>query len=58
MEDGSDLNNFYEIEHHFSAKDFKLFEKTVIVAFKLGYEVHDHNAEELEIEDSSGIDVL
>lgn len=51
LEDGSDPDALYEIEHHFSAKDFKLLEKAAIVAFKLGYEVHD--AEELEIEDGT-----
>lgn len=51
LEDGSDPNALYEIEHHFSAKDFKLLEKAAIVAFKLGYEVHD--SEELEIEDGT-----
>lgn len=52
LEDGSDPNALYEIEHHFSAKDFNLLEKAVIVAAELGYEVQ-HDAKELEIEDGT-----
>ncbi|WP_387462917.1 ribonuclease E inhibitor RraB [Photorhabdus sp. RM323S] len=51
LEDGSDPDALYAIEHHFSAEDFNLLEKAAVEAFKLGYEVTD--AEELEIEDGS-----
>ncbi|WP_340609100.1 ribonuclease E inhibitor RraB [Xenorhabdus bharatensis] len=50
LEDGSDPDALYIIEHHFSADDFDRLEKAAVEAFKLGYEVTD--AEELETEDS------
>lgn len=49
LDDGSDPNALYAIEHHFSTEDFERLEKMAIEAFKLGYEVND--AEELEMED-------
>ncbi|CDG23000.1 conserved protein of unknown function [Xenorhabdus poinarii G6] len=49
LEDGSDPDALYIIEHHFSAEDFDQLEKAALEAFKLGYEVSD--AEELETED-------
>ncbi|KPD04202.1 ribonuclease E inhibitor [Moellerella wisconsensis ATCC 35017] len=51
LEDGSDPDALYAIEHHFSADNFELLEKAAVEAFKLGYEVSD--AEELEVEDGS-----
>ncbi|KAA1189853.1 ribonuclease E inhibitor RraB [Photorhabdus heterorhabditis] len=51
LEDGSDPDALYAIEHHFSAEDFNLLEKAAVEAFKLGYEVTD--AEELEVEDGT-----
>ncbi|MCC8459632.1 MULTISPECIES: ribonuclease E inhibitor RraB [Photorhabdus] len=51
LEDGSDPDALYAIEHHFSAEDFSLLEKAALEAFKLGYEVTD--AEELEVEDGT-----
>ena len=48
LEDGSDPDALYAIEHHFSANNFELLEKAAVEAFKLGYEVTD--AEELDIE--------
>lgn len=51
LEDGSDPEALYTIEHHFSAENFDLLEKAAVEAFKLGYEVTD--AEELEVEDGS-----
>ncbi len=48
LEDGSDPDALYAIEHHFSADNFALLEKAAVEAFKLGYEVTD--AEELEVE--------
>ncbi|MBI6550778.1 ribonuclease E inhibitor RraB [Xenorhabdus lircayensis] len=49
LEDGSDPDALYIIEHHFSAENFDQLEKAAVEAFKLGYEVTD--AEELETED-------
>lgn len=49
LEDGSDPDALYAIEHHFSAEDFDTLEKAAVEAFKLGYEVTD--PEELEVED-------
>ncbi|GKX55201.1 regulator of ribonuclease activity B [Leminorella grimontii] len=49
LEDGSDPDALYAIEHHFSAEDFDSLEKAAVEAFKLGYEVTD--PEELEVED-------
>ncbi|WP_409309153.1 ribonuclease E inhibitor RraB [Pectobacterium sp. B1J-3] len=49
LEDGSDPDALYTIEHHFSAEKFDVLEKVAVEAFKLGYEVTD--AEELEVED-------
>ncbi|MGJ0579532.1 ribonuclease E inhibitor RraB [Xenorhabdus bovienii] len=49
LEDGSDPDALYIIEHHFSAENFDLLEKAAVEVFKLGYEVTD--AEELETED-------
>lgn len=51
LEDGSDPDALYTIEHHFSAEKFEVLEKAAVEAFKLGYEVTD--AEELEVEDGS-----
>nr|WP_113865299.1 ribonuclease E inhibitor RraB [Brenneria salicis]NMN93058.1 hypothetical protein [Brenneria salicis ATCC 15712 = DSM 30166]RBP65135.1 hypothetical protein DES54_10511 [Brenneria salicis ATCC 15712 = DSM 30166]RLM31647.1 ribonuclease E inhibitor B [Brenneria salicis ATCC 15712 = DSM 30166] len=49
LEDGSDPDALYTIEHHFSAEKFEVLEKVAVEVFKLGYEVTD--AEELEVED-------
>ncbi|AUG99262.1 ribonuclease E inhibitor RraB [Pectobacteriaceae bacterium CE70] len=49
LEDGSDPDALYTIEHHFSAEKFEDLEKVAVDVFKLGYEVTD--AEELEVED-------
>lgn len=48
LEDGSDPEALYTIEHHLSADNFDNLEKVAVEAFKLGYEVTD--AEELEAE--------
>lgn len=48
LEDGSDPDALYAIEHHLSADNFALLEKAAVEAFKMGYEVTD--AEELEVE--------
>ncbi|EPM9342659.1 ribonuclease E inhibitor RraB, partial [Yersinia enterocolitica] len=49
LDDGSDPDALYTIEHHLSAEKFEVLEKAAVEAFKLGYEVTD--AEELEVED-------
>ena len=51
LEDGSDPDALYTIEHHFYDKDFAQLEKLAVELFKLGYEVTD--AEEVEFEDGS-----
>jgi regulator of ribonuclease activity B len=51
LEDGSDPDAQYTIEHHFYDKDFAKLEKLAVELFKLGYEVTD--AEEVEFEDGS-----
>lgn len=51
LEDGSDPDALYTIEHHFSSEKFEVLEQAAVEAFKLGYEVTD--AEELEVEDGS-----
>ena len=49
MEDGSDPDAEYTIEHHFYHQDFAQLEKLAVEVFKLGFEVTD--AEEVEFED-------
>lgn len=51
LDDGSNPDALYTIEHHLSADNFELLEKAAVEAFKLGYEVTD--AEELEVEDGT-----
>ncbi|MBU9810027.1 ribonuclease E inhibitor RraB [Rahnella sp. C60] len=51
LDDGSDPDALYTIEHHLSSEKFDVLEKAAVEAFKLGYEVTD--AEELEVEDGS-----
>ncbi|WP_413701445.1 ribonuclease E inhibitor RraB [Psychromonas sp. KJ10-10] len=51
LEDGSNPNAIYMIEHHISCSDFDLLEKAAVACFKKGYEVTD--PEELELEDGS-----
>ena len=51
LEDGSDPDAEYTIEHHFYDKDFAKLENLAVALFKLGYEVTD--AEEVEFEDGS-----
>lgn len=51
LEDGSNPDAIYMIEHHISCTDFDLLEKAAIACFKKGYEVTD--PEELELEDGS-----
>lgn len=53
LDDGSDPDALYTIEHHLSADSFELLERAAVEAFKLGYEVTD--AEELELEDGTTV---
>ena len=53
LEDGSDPDALYTIEHHFSCDSFEALEKAAVDAFKLGYEVTE--PEELELEDGSTV---
>ncbi|SFN25195.1 hypothetical protein SAMN05216516_104144 [Izhakiella capsodis] len=53
LEDGSDPDALYAIEHHLSCANFDALEKAAIEAFKLGYEVSD--PDELELEDGSKV---
>jgi len=51
LDDGSEPDAEYVIEHHFSSTNFDRLEKAAVDAFKLGFEVND--AEEMELEDGS-----
>lgn len=53
LEDGSDPDALYTIEHHFSADDFDTLEKLAVEAFKMGYEVTE--PEELEVEEGETV---
>lgn len=51
LEDGSDPDALYEIEHHLFAESFESLEKAAVEAFKMGFEVLE--AEETEDEDGN-----
>jgi len=51
LEDGSNPDAVYMIEHHLSCSDFDSLEKAAVACFKKGYEVTD--PEELELEDGN-----
>ncbi|QKJ85523.1 Ribonuclease E inhibitor RraB [Paramixta manurensis] len=53
LDDGSDPDALYTIEHHLSCNNFDSLEKAAVDAFKLGYEVTD--PEELELEDGTTV---
>lgn len=53
LEDGSEPDAEYIIEHHFSCTNFDRLEKAAVDAFKLGFEVND--AEEMELENGQVI---
>ncbi|MFS2221255.1 ribonuclease E inhibitor RraB [Pantoea sp. B65] len=53
LEDGSDPDALYAIEHHLSCNNFDSLEKVAVDAFKLGYEVSE--PEELELEDGTTV---
>lgn len=51
LNDGSDPDALYLIEHHISSTDFDTLEKVAIEAFKMGYEATD--PEELNEDDQN-----
>lgn len=53
LEDGSQADADYEIEHHFASQDFDQLEKAAVDAFKAGFEVTD--AEELPLDDGGTV---
>ncbi|BDH47369.1 regulator of ribonuclease activity B [Salmonella enterica subsp. enterica serovar Choleraesuis] len=53
LDDGSDPDALYTIEHHLSADDFESLEKMAVEAFKMGYEVTE--PEELEVEEGDTV---
>ncbi|KOC91351.1 ribonuclease E inhibitor RraB [Winslowiella iniecta] len=53
LEDGSDPDALYAIEHHLSCNNFDSLEKVAVDAFKLGYEVSE--PEELDLEDGTKV---
>ena len=53
LQDGSDPDALYDIEHHLFAENFETLEKAVVEAFKMGFEVLE--AEETEDEDGNGL---
>lgn len=50
LQDGSDPDALYIIEHHIAHRDFDKLEKLVVDVFKLGYEI----SEAEEVEDENG----
>jgi regulator of RNase E activity RraB len=53
LEDGSNPDVLYEVEHHFVSENFEQLEQASLAAFKLGYDVED--IAELELEDGTKI---
>ena len=53
LEDGSEADADYTIEHHFASSDFDKLEKAAVDAFKAGFEVTD--AEELMLDDGGTV---
>ncbi len=51
VEDGSNPDAEYPIEHHFAAIDFDSLEKLAVDLYKAGFEVED--AEEVELDDGA-----
>ena len=52
LDDGSDPDALYEIEHHLFTENFELLEKAAVDAFKLGFEVFE--ADEVEDDEEEG----
>ena len=53
LEDGSQADAQYTIEHHFASNDFDKLEKAAVDSFKAGFEVTD--AEELMLDDGGTV---
>ncbi|MBW8189715.1 ribonuclease E inhibitor RraB [Neiella marina] len=53
IDDGSDPDGLYVIEHHFSAEDFSVLETAAMAAFKAGFEVTD--AEQIEDDEGQSV---
>ena len=53
LEDGSQKDATYTIEHHLASNDFDKLEKAAVDCFKAGFEVTD--AEELMLDDGGTI---
>ncbi len=53
LDDGSNPELLYEVEHHFVSEDFTKLENAALAAFKLGFDVED--PEQLELEDGGKI---
>ena len=53
LEDGSQADAEYTIEHHLASSNFDLLEKAAVDAFKAGFEVTD--AEELMLDDGGTV---
>lgn len=53
LEDGSDPDVLYEVEHHFVSEDFDKLEQAALAAFKQGYDVEE--PAELELEDGEKV---
>ena len=53
LEDGSDPEVLYEVEHHFVSENFEKLEQAALAAFKLGYDVEE--PAELELEDGEKV---
>ncbi|MFC0117966.1 ribonuclease E inhibitor RraB [Pseudoalteromonas xiamenensis] len=53
LEDGSNPEVLYEVEHHFVCEDFDKLEQAALAAFKLGYDVEE--PAELELEEGGTI---
>ncbi|GAP75313.1 ribonuclease E inhibitor RraB [Pseudoalteromonas sp. SW0106-04] len=59
LEDGSNLEILYEVEHHFVCEDFNALENAALAAFKAGFDVEE--PAELELEEGGtiwGFDVV
>jgi regulator of ribonuclease activity B len=59
LEDGSNPEVLYEVEHHFVCEDFKQLEDAAVAVFKLGFDVED--PAQLELDDGGtiwGFDVV
>lgn len=53
LEDGSQADALYTVEHHLASNDFDKLEKAAVDCFKAGFEVTD--AEELMLDDGGTI---